>query len=279
MFFAILSLIFALNLNVFAGAWTQKKGKYYQKFSLNFFSTKREFHSNGKEQNYASGFGISKGEFSDFSFAYYLEYGLIEKLTFVSNFSAKNIGSKGVNTSSNESFNHTTNGFSDLILGLRYNFFSLKQTVFAIQNDAFLPLFYDKKDNPPIGNSKFSNLLKIQSGTSLYPLPVYFTDDFGYKFKNAKDSEDEFVYSFELGFVFRETILKNSLDGVLSTEKIKQTNTETNSAKNGNFLRWTIGVIHKLPQNLQLNFDFAKTLQGKNTLSYNSFALGIAFTN
>ncbi|KAA3599278.1 MAG: hypothetical protein DWQ06_10185 [Calditrichaeota bacterium] len=279
----ILITLFLQNL-LFAGAWTQGEGKYYQKFSLNILETDKEYGLEGDKQGYASAFEAQNGKFSDSNIGFYIEYGFTEKLTLISSLSAKRLNSKfevGVNQIVSESI--TTTGLSDWVVGARFRILKLDPIVASIQNDVTLPFLYDKNDALALGNGNYANHSKIQLGASLYPLPVYLTGDFGYKIYSGSDMNNEMIYGFEIGFSYQNLLFKNSLDGIQNSKDISSMGSNSSgivtSSGNQNSLKWSSGLIFEFKENMQLNLDFSRTLRGENTLAYNSFSLGIAFTN
>ncbi len=278
-----LSLAFLQN-SLFAGAWTQGKGKYYQKFSLNILETDKEYGLEGDKQSYASAFEANNGKFSDSNINFYIEYGFIEKLTLISRLSAKRLNSKfetGVSQIVSESI--TTTGLSDWIVGARFRVLKLDPIVFSIQNDITLPFLYDKNDALALGNGIYANHSKFQLGASLYPLPIYLTGDLGYKVYSGNEMNSEMIYGLEIGFSYQNLLFKNSLDGIQNSKDIgsigNNSSAIVSSSGNQNSLKWSSGLIFEFKENMQINLDFSRTLKGENTLAYNSFSLGIAFTN
>lgn len=275
--------IFLQNL-LFAGAWTQGKGKYYQKFSLNILDTDKEYGVKGDKQTYASAFEANNGKFSDTNINFYIEYGFTEKLTLISSLSAKRLNSKfevGVNQIVSESI--TTTGLSDWIIGARLSIFKLDPMVSSIQNEVTLPFLYNKKDALPLGNAVYANHSKFQLGASLYPLPIYLTGDFGYKVYSGSDMNNEMIYGLEIGFSYQNLLFKNSLDGIQNSKDINSLGNDSSGIVSGsgnqNSLKWISGLIYEFKKNMQINLDFSRTLRGENTLAYNSLSLGIAFKN
>lgn len=279
----LLTLIFLQKL-LFAGAWTQSKGKYYQKFSLNFLETDKEYNLEGDKQDYASSFDAQNGKFSDSNLSYYIEYGLTDKLTFISSLSAKRLNSKfEVGESQIVSESITTTGLSDWIVGARFRVLKLDPIVASIQNDVTLPFLYDKNDALALGNGVYANHSKLQLGASLYPLPIYLTGDLGFKIFSGNNMNNEFIYGLEFGISYQKLLFKNSIDGIQNSKGIgsmgNNSSAIVSTSGNQNSLKWNSGFIFEIKKNMQINFDFSRTLSGENTLVYNSFSLGIALTN
>jgi hypothetical protein len=72
------------SITVHAGAWLQKKGGGYVKFSYASFRSGTAFDQSGNTIDLNAG-GVSSGDYTDLSFNTYLEYGLHDKLTAIAN--------------------------------------------------------------------------------------------------------------------------------------------------------------------------------------------------
>ena len=165
----------------FAGAWTLEKGKVYNKLAVNYFEADETF---GTGQD---GFE----EFTDFTLNYYVEAGITDRLTFISQVPLRR--------STNEVVGDRTDntGIGDIDLGLRYNFVN-SGWVFSGQALYKAPFLYDEDDDLPLGNGQSDFEFRLLLGRSLYPYG-YFGVEAAYRFR-AEDPSDEIRYLVEYGF-------------------------------------------------------------------------------
>jgi hypothetical protein len=81
----IFFFIFCLyGLQLFAGAWTQKKNGYYLRIYSSYLFAKKEFNFQGNSQAlYEENLGYKDSYFKDISLVVYSEFGLTNYFTFI----------------------------------------------------------------------------------------------------------------------------------------------------------------------------------------------------
>ncbi len=204
--------------NVQAGAWLQKPGSYYIKFSRNHFSTKDQFSFSGQRQPLnAQSSGLRDSEFSDTNFSVYGEVGVLDWFTAVFSTSYKDYSSSGFNLSDQSSFKNSVSGLSDIFIGGRIRL-TAQPFALALQPMIKLPSG-DSDATIPLGTGSADTELRMQFGTKL-PLPLanYFTADIGYTGRGGSGFNDEVPYFIELGvYPMRRLIVKGAVDGRKST--------------------------------------------------------------
>ena len=118
--FSILLLLAILAPTwIYSGGWTQKKGDYYLKFSLNNFSTREQFNLRGSREPLNTQFNLRNTEFTDANLSFYGEYGLAEGWTLIANTALKNYNSTGFNALIQQDFDNKASGLGDLYIGSR----------------------------------------------------------------------------------------------------------------------------------------------------------------
>lgn len=205
------SLVFILCLSltseVIAGAWTAKEGASYNKFAFNYFFSDENFDSDGNRVSAGS-------DFTDVNLTVYVEYGIRDNVTaFFS------VPYKWIETELDGGGGSETNGIGDQDIGLRYNFFNDDSGVLSIQGLIKIPDPLD--ENPgdlPLGNGQTDYEIRLLYGKSLYPIPIYFGLEGGYRFR-TQDPSDEYRYLAEIGWTITDKYYaRTKLDGTLSAD-------------------------------------------------------------
>jgi len=183
-----LCMVISNSSDLFAGAWTQEKGKSYHRAAINYYYADREFDDDGDSKGMAS-----NGDFRDFNLNYYVEYGIFDELTAIASIYYKDLRGE------DDSFIYDTDGLGDFDLGMRYQLYSDNSKVFSVQGLIKSPEFYDRDDALPLGNGQYDYELRVLYGHSLWPpLPGYVNIEAGYRWR-AEEPADEFRYLLEFG--------------------------------------------------------------------------------
>ena len=246
---------------VFAGAWSQKKGHFYTKFTLIYAKANKVFGSDVPVS------------FNDYSVYFYGEYGLLDRLTV-------SISSPSVKRSSNELnfVRGTTKGLlaGDVEAHLKYQFLD-KPFVTAFSVGTKIPVVYSTDDTPPLGNGEMDFDLKLLLGTSFYPVPLYMTADIGYR-KRGGNFIDEIHYNFEMGYTVAKTfLLRVAANGIIDTGTTLDENILFGFPLDQKQTRVGGGIIFLLTKNFELDVTYLKSLSGKNIPQSNEVFLGFAF--
>jgi len=267
---------------VFAGGWTQKKGGYYAKFSLNNFSTREQFNLRGHREPLNTQFSLRDAKFTDTNLSFYGEYGLLEGLTLIANTSFKNYNSTGFNALFQQDFDNAASGLGDLYVGSR---FRLLGYPFALALQPMIKLPIGAKDKAiPLGTGDADAELRLQIGAGL-PLGLqnYFTADIGYASRGGAAFNDEIPYLAEFGvFPVRDLIVKAQIDGRKSTaalsDKMRPNQTSQNVLiVNQDFTRLWGGLIYSLSAAMQISLEASTAIAGKNTVAGRAVYFGLAF--
>ena len=282
-----------------AGAWTQKKKKYYLKFSSYYFFTTREFNHEGDQLTFfAERPGFENASFRDLSFVTYLEYGLTDGVTLIGELPFR------IRTSQWETFiiedvlasreSPTTVGLSDLRLLSRVSLLN-KPLVLSVEGGVKLPLGYETRpdnDGPPLGTGEVDLEGRLLLGKSLHPVPAYFTGGLGYRFRGGP-LNDEILYEVEAGYTHRQWLFKLNLNGVQNTSDVPDlVGMEVVTPLPGgggvvpsvivgdqNFLKISPAIIYSLNSRFSLQGEVIHILRGANTASGTQVSLSLILLN
>jgi hypothetical protein len=269
------SLIFILCLSlsgeVIAGAWTAKQGASYQKLGVNYFFSDENFDDDGDRKD-------SDADFRDVNLTYYMEYGITDKVTGFAS-----IPYKWIKNDPDDGGSAETWGIGDQEYGLRYNLFNEDWGVFSIQGLVKVPDLNDDdngENDLPLGNDQVDYELRLLYGRSLYPKPVYFGLEAGYRWRREAPS-DEIRYLVEIGYNINEkTYVRTKLDGTLSADNADDappTTTEANPTLAPAFdlgkLELTAG--YKIDKKFSTEFTWTPYIYGQNTAAGNNFQFAV----
>jgi hypothetical protein len=138
----ILSLLIARPVT--GAAWAQPAGHTYAKISGIFYNADEIYNDMGRR----SQMGINHDEFDGRQMFLYVEYGLRERLTLVTQVNA------GVLTDEDDFVRMQTTGIGDLDLGLKYQLVD-RPLVVSPMLSIKIPTGYNAEYNPALGTGKF----------------------------------------------------------------------------------------------------------------------------
>ena len=269
------SLIFILCLTLsseaMAGAWTAKEGTSYHKAALNYFFSDENFDDDGDRKN-------AHSDFTDVNLTYYMEYGIRDNVTaFLS------VPYKWIENDPDIGGNSKSRGVGDQDFGLRYNFFNDDRGVFSIQGLVKVPDLHDEDPGDlPLGNGQTDYEVRFLYGRSLYPKPVYFGLEAGYRYRSQEPS-DEIKYLVEIGYNINEkSYVRAKLDGTYSMDNADDApapvipgdvNPTLAPAFDLGKLELTGG--YKIDKKFSTEFTWTPNIYGQNTAAGNNFQIAV----
>ncbi len=252
----------------FAGAWTMPEGKLYSKFSLNYYSAEEDFDEDGDRVDFDQ-----HGDFYDVNASVYLEYGLTERLTLVTNLSYKYLEYEN-DAMTSESF-----GIGDIDVAAKYLLYQRPGSAVSIQGLLKVPESYDETDDVPLGNGQYDVEFRLLYGQSLYPvIPCYFNLEAGYRFRQEEPA-DEFRYLVEMGIdVTSKAYGRVKLDGILgmgNEGRNYDASGNPTTTEDYNLGKLDLCLGYKLSATYGVELAYTPALYGENTAAGST--LTIAF--
>lgn len=186
---------------VYAGAWTMKKHKMYNRFVYNQFYSDKIYTNHGSTENMPMG-----GRFYDHNVNWYQEYGITDDLTFISSLYYKWLSSK-------DTYIHQkSHGPGDAEFGLKYKVYEGPVVVSMQALYKFGKLYGE--ETLPLGNRQDDFELRLLTGKSLWPFPGYCGLEVGYRIREGRPA-DEVRYLAEIGVDFNKYFYgRIKLDGI-----------------------------------------------------------------
>jgi hypothetical protein len=251
------------------GAWTQPAGGVYLRLAANRYFSQREFDGDGRRIDFRL-----DGEFEDRSVSLYLEWGLLERLTFSATGAAKQL------TSDNRARTIESDGVADVALALRGRLLSGSAEVASLQALVKAPSGYDTDVPLPLGNGETEWEMRALWGRSLGPLlPGYGGVEVGYRWRGGNFA-DEVRYLVEAGSdLGTRAYVRVKLDGTRGARNGGAVDEGGNPTVRGSYdlgvLDVTAGV--RVGPRVALEAGFAPALYGRNTTSGSTLSLAVAY--
>ncbi|MCZ7582940.1 MAG: hypothetical protein M5R36_06175 [Deltaproteobacteria bacterium] len=267
-FLAFLTLMAAMSIpaSAFGGAWTAGRGKGYQKLGVSYF-TASEYFDNNSERGEAP----ENQYFQDLAIGYYGSVGLTDWLDAILNLAYKHqYANNGLRTAEYA-------GPGDQEAALKARLFQ-KPFVFSTQVTYKSPHFYDENAKLPPGSGQQDVEGRLLLGRSLYPLPLYFGLEGGYRWRDEEPS-DEWRYLVELGGNFWRVFPRVKLDGIASVGNADEA--ETTDPQAG--LESAIGRLEsaldfQILNPLFLEVAYTTALYGRNAAAGHTYSAAVIFT-
>jgi len=269
LFFFLLSTFLTVNF-AHAGAWSMGKGKMYNKLALNYFYSDQFYDSNNDKQDLPF-----DGEFTDMNLNWYMQYGLTSKIDVIASLYYKWLRDE------NKYLKYESDDAGDIDLGIKYNFLK-DPVVLSVQGLYKLRGPYDMGDSPQIGNGQDDFELRLLFGKSLYPLPMYFGLEGGYRWRFDEPS-DEWRFLVELGGSYGDFYARAKLDGIISANNADEVNegfTVSNISLTPQFdlIKLDLTAGYNLSKRCGVELSYVPTIYGENTAAGYTISTAIIFS-
>lgn len=273
----IVLILLCADLQLFAGAWTQKSGAGFYKLDLRYLNTSQYYDKDGNK--------IEIPTLTDVFVAFYGEYGLNDQFTIIANIGLlQNIHvKKHTNTIGTVIPSYINSNIADSEIGLRYGFWKQGNSVFSTELLLGLPIG-DNKDDLFLytGDGEFNQTLNFQFGHSFYPDPFYLSSQVGFNNRNEGYS-DEFKYAAEFGYSFSEQMLiAFKIHGVETMNNGDETVFGGYAglyANDRKYLAFGPELVYAINNSLGFSVAVESAVHTANVPSALAFSLGIYFKN
>jgi hypothetical protein len=274
-YFCLLFLFLSSVNQVGAGAWTQKRAQGFYKLSFRLIRADRFYEPTGNK--------IDIPTLSDYTTTFYGEYGVTDWLTLVANVPVFKRITLNKQVGSNSGFvffeGDSKSGVADSEVGVRFGLLRGGGSVLSIEVLFGLPIGDDSQTNGLLtGDGEFNQLIKAQFGHSFYPVPLYFSGEFGIN-NRTKGYSDEWYYAAEIGYTFSNKFLVSfKLRGVESRKNGNDTVVGGMGglfANNQSYLSFGPEVSYIINETFGISAGIESATQAENVLSAPAFSFGI----
>ncbi|WOK05306.1 transporter [Imperialibacter roseus] len=259
------------------GGWTSKKGHGYFKLEERWIIANQFFDKEGNVVPITTS--------SIYLTNFYGEYGITDRIDIIGTVPliARNVlNERQFTLSGRTEPGDAVTSLGDMLVGAKYGIIQDKAFVLAAGVYLGLPTGNPGGGNTMLlqtGDGEFNQLVRLEGGVSLYPLPAYAT--FGVGFNNrTKGFSEEFHYNAEIGYTIKEKVLVSAMIRSVSSFF----NGDAPDAVNGIFSNNTeylaygpqVAYLYKGGKmGASLAVDYA--LSGKNVLARPAWSVGIFF--
>ncbi len=266
----VILLVTVSAATCFSGAWTQKKGGFYEQVSFNYYYSSDTFDPDGDRESTPN-----NGEFTDYNVSNYFEYGLLDNLTLINSLTYKWL------ENDNDAFTSEAYGIGDIDLGLRYKLLDSDRIgIISTQLLFKIPGPYDEDDDLPLGNDQLDTEIRLLYGRSLYPLiPGYCNFEVGYRFR-AEEPSDEIRYLIEFGADITSSVYARvKLDGIYSMDDGEKKDSSGNptSTYNYDLGKLDIALGYKITQSWGVELSYRPDIYGQNTAAGANYSISVYY--
>lgn len=261
----IFGILFCIPHTLVGGAWTRQKNEVYSSISYSQFISNEIFTPKGNKK-------IPGPDFTDNSLNYYLEYGHSKTLTGILLISYKDIKSTQGDSVQKET------GISDIWVNIKKRVYD-GPVIVSAQVGMKLPVGYDEKNIPPLGEGQIDTDYRMLAGKSLYPFPLYLSGEIGYRKRNG-DWSDEVIYVMETGGNISQRILVK----VTYEKTDNRTNDTASTAPLGTTMAFdkehekiSSSIIIQIHDNYHVDVGYSTLISGSNESTGETFFLGVAY--
>jgi len=269
-----LLLISMLPVNqIFAGAWTQKKGTGYYKADFRYLGGNKWYDPNGDK--------VAIPDFKDITLGVFGSYGINDNLTLMLNAAAFKSVKLDTNTSA-LGFDNEVSGFGDILVGGKYKLAKFGQSFISGKLLINLPIGESSPDGGLwTGSGDYNQTIGVEYGYSLWPTPAYFNAGVTYT-NRTQGFSDEFRYGIEAGYTFiKELSVILRFHGQVSMK-----NGDPNVkggfgvySNNQQYIAYNAELAYKLSDNFGVKGYYESGGAGKNIISAPVINVGLFFTN
>jgi|GEM_PF-2122443 len=280
----VILLILLAYQDGYTGAWTQKRGHFFNKVGLLRFDSSSQYLLNGDEQPLSN-----NGQVIDVTFYDYFEYGLFDDLTFVGTIPVKRVSF----SCAIEGCGRSTSGLSDIYAGFRYKL-AESSWITSIQAGIKLATGYETDEQkldtaPPLGDGQADVEFRLLLGRSIANGGGYLNLDAGFRARSG-EPVDEVPFAVEAGIrLTKSYMLIGKIHGVRG---IKEDDDQQNfTIVNGrienfvgtgaleDFVKAQAQLIYNLTSTIDISFEFDQVVTGRNTSQASTVGIGLAIHN
>lgn len=288
-FLAVFVLLCCTNNVLWAGggAWVKKLGEYYFKSGFTSITADKEYGLSGEDQPlFRDTVRYSNGTIGISNISIYGEYGFTSWLTGIisTHYSVAVREADDIETGLTES--SSASGLSDIWISGRVKLLPDSWPLVGAATLAWKIPSGSPKHEIPLGTGVPDYEGALAFGTG-FPVGAetfgYAQVSGGYRLRN--NAANELNWQLETGVeVVSGLGVQAIYDGTHSTADFESlamlpddSPVFTGLVSDQSFSRFSGGVVYDLSEEMQINFLYAKTLSGTNTLAASSFSIGVAW--
>lgn len=274
------------DLHAGGGAWNRTEGGYYIKIGPTFLSADRELGFDGEERNvFDDPTQFRNGSFGITNLGFYGELGLTDWLTGTLS-TQYTVAVRQAEQINGRDTSQSSSGLGDTWLNARVRLLPKEGSFVGALNLGMKIPTGSPNQEIPLGTGVIDYEATLAFGTS-FPVSE---DNYGYAqvstgYRLRRKASDELHYQMETGVHVAETLLLQAIvDGVHSTADFDSAASNPNDASivgslasDQSFLRWSLGAIYAIGDDMDLNVSYGHVISGRNTLAAGSLSIGLSW--
>ena len=269
----ILLILLSPANEMFAGAWTQKKGGGYYKADFRYIGGNKIYNSNGDK--------VVIPDFKDMTVGVFGSYGITDNLTLMMNAAVFNNVQLDATTDS-IGFDNEVKGFGDIFIGAKYRIAKFGQSVISGKFLLNLPTGVSTPDGGLwTGSGDYYQTVGLEYGYSLWPITGYLNAGVSYT-NHTQGLSDAFNYGIEAGY----TIIQNLSLVLRFHGQLSMNNGDPNVkggfgvySNNQQYIAYNAELAYKFTNNFGVKGYYESGGAGKNIISAAVINVGLFFTN
>lgn len=268
-------VLFALllpALSAYADGWPQRRGHGYYKLGFYTLRATHYYEPGGNR--------IAIPTVGDYTFSFYGEYGLTDRLTAIAYVPVQRI-TLNRQVGSETGFVYTEGdeitSLADPILGVRFGLLHFGGTVVSASLKLGLPLGNsDQTNGLYTGDGELNQQLSLEAGHSFYPIPAYAVVTAGFNQRSSGFS-DEVVYGVEAGYTVANTwTIIGRVQGLESLKNGDASGGQLGFAGNDQrYLLYGAEVAYTHNDRYGVSLGVQNATRAHNVLSAPAFSLGL----
>jgi hypothetical protein len=275
-FYFTLGMLVLACTSALAGGWPQPKKQGF--FKLNqFFIQANQFYA-------PSGDILPITTTSLYTTSFYGEYGFTDRFTgilYFPFFTRSTLNRVETADGLLLSEGDQLNAVGDTDLTLKYGLVINRPVVLSASLTLGLPIGNPSGGDTQLlqsGDGELNQILSLEAGSSLYPVPLYASALVGYNNRTAGFS-DEFRYGLEVGYSYKQLTALVRLSGIKSLNNGKEEILPVNGIFSDRleFLALSPELIYEFGSGGGISASVGFALSGKRILANNTFSLGYFF--
>lgn len=258
-----------------SGPWPQKRKSAFYKLGFGFMQANRFYEPDGRI--------ITIPTLADYTFSFYGEYGLTDRLTavayipFVQRLTLNR--QVGVDTGFEFFPGAEQTGLADFDIGARFGLLQKGNTVVSASLMLGIPTGNTTQPNGLYtGDGEFNQHVSLGVGHSFYPAPAYVAVEAGFNNRSSGFS-DEFRFSAEAGYTIGKKLTAiarlRGLEPLRNGDDSITGGTGGLYANNQRYIAYGAELAYMLTPKLGASFSVEGATRGQNILSAPAYQTGL----
>lgn len=258
------------------GGWTQKKRAGFFKLGQYILRSDRYFNPEGDLIDINPGIAL-------YTTSLYAEYGITDRLTGIVYFPffSRSVLNELQKRNGDIEEGDELNSLGDTNLSLKYGLIRDRPFVLSAMLTLGLPLGDEKGGRTGVlqtGDGEFNQLLSLEAGWSLYPIPAYMSASVGFN-KRSMGFSDEARFGFEAGYTLGNFTAIARFAGVESLMNGETNPNEVQGVFGNNieYISFSPELVYEIQEKFGVSVSVGTAFSGQQVLANPSIEAGFSW--